>query len=87
MIYLYIYLTGLILSVLMCRFIPGTNSRMHETINSSNPSVFFAIWWPVVWCLFLIIDGYKYTMSSLNWLMGNGFVSKTMKVSKKSRRY
>ena len=80
MIYLYIYIIGIVLSILLCR-IPRANDVIHNTINSNNPSVTFIILWPITWLVFSIMYGYKFIMSFFNWMAGNGFVPKTMEVT------
>lgn len=81
MIYLYIYITGLLVAGLLCR-IRSVNDFLHNgKFGMANPVPVFMISWPIYAYVLSIVGTIKLIMASFNWIGGNGFITKTQKVT------
>jgi len=74
-----IYCIGLVIVPILIRIIPGSNACLNEHINSPNPAVFTTILWPIVFVYLLLYHTYKLIVATINWISGNGFITKSNK--------
>lgn len=74
-----IYFVGLIVMPLLIRLIPGLNEYLHESINSPNPAVVATILWPIMIIVLSIYNTIKFLTATVNWVSGNGFITKSNK--------
>ena len=72
-----IYLVGLVIVPILIRILPGANEHLHEMLSADNPAVAAAFLWPVVFTYLLIYHTCKFIIALINWVSGNGFITKT----------
>ena len=72
-----IYFIGLPIMPILIRVIPGLNESLHKNINTSNPAIVSTILWPIVFIYLFIYHTSKFFIATINWVSGNGFVTKT----------
>jgi hypothetical protein len=74
-----IYLVGLIVSPVLIRILPGLNEYLHENINTPNPAVLSTMVWPIMFVVLSLYHIFKLIVAIINWVSGNGFITKSNK--------
>jgi hypothetical protein len=72
-----VYLIGLVVTPVLVRILPGLNKYLHENINAPNPAVVATVIWPIVVVYISIYHTFKLVISIINWVSGNGFITKS----------
>ena len=74
-----IYFVGLPIMPILIRVIPGLNDYLHENVNVANPAVFVTITWPVSIVFLILYQVCRLVIATINWISGNGFITKSNK--------